>query len=117
MYWELKCPYCGKEIDLDFTDDWGYIQDEELFQKECPECGKVLNVYPHITVDFDVDECKCQGENHVWELTKTDPLCCARMYCVHCGEEREPTPEEKFKYNIPSVSEFLNELNKGRKMI
>ena len=24
MNWDLKCPYCGKEIDLDFTDDWDY---------------------------------------------------------------------------------------------
>ena len=43
MYWKLECPYCGKEIDLDFTDDWAYIEDGELFQKECPECGKLLN--------------------------------------------------------------------------
>ena len=111
MYWKLECPYCGKEIDPDFTDDWDYIYDEELFQKECPECGMVLNVTPHISIDFELEKCECQGENHVWELTKTDPKCCARMYCVHCGEERVLTPEEKIRYNIPSVSDYLMELN------
>lgn len=113
MYWKLECPYCGKEIDLDFTDDWDYIYDEELFQKECPECGMVLNVRPHANIDFELEKCECQGENHVWKLIDAKPKCCAKMYCVHCGEERVLTPEEKIKYNIPSVSDYLTKLNGG----
>lgn len=112
MNWELKCPYCGKEIDLDFTDYWDYIYDEEVFQRECPECGMVLNVHPTVTVNFTLDKCLCQGENHVWELTKTYPLCYAKMECVHCGETRSLTEMEKIKYNVPSVTDYINNLQK-----
>ena len=110
MYSEMTCPYCQKTIDLDFTDDWSYMEDEQVFQKECPECGMVLNVTPHINIDFDLDKCECQGENHVWKPTTTSPKCMTRMCCVHCGEEREPTIEERVEYGIPSVEEFLESL-------
>jgi hypothetical protein len=33
-----------------------------------------------------------------------------KMRCIHCGEERNPTDEEKIEYNIPSVESYFKEL-------
>lgn len=114
MY-NLECPYCHKEIRLDFTDDGYYIENEELFQKECPECEMLLNVYPTIRVDFELEKCVCQGENHVWQPTITSPHCMTEMECIYCGKRRKPTDEEKAKYDIPSVESFIEEMELERK--
>ena len=113
MYWELKCPYCGKEIDLDFTDH--NLYDEETFQMECPECEMIINVTPSVSIDIKLDKCDCQLENHEWQPSITNPRCMTEMVCKHCGERRKPTDEEKTKYNIPSVDDFIKELESENK--
>lgn len=49
----LECPFCGKDIEIDWLDvpktdeDWNSIKGEEV---ECPHCGNYVELG-----DFDVD--------------------------------------------------------------
>ena len=116
MYTEYECPYCGEliRIDSDYLegvtiDD---IAESKTFQRECPNCEMLLNITPSMTIDFEVEKCECQGEHHVWKLTNTIPRCMSKMYCIHCGDERELTEDERKEYGIETVAEYLESLKK-----
>lgn len=108
---KVTCPYCNKEFDYD-TFDCGmdYFVNEKQFTTDCPHCEMVMLITPKMHLELETEKCDCQGENHEWQPTNTHPKCFAKMECIHCHEERNPTPEEKIKYNIPSVEEYRNYL-------
>ena len=112
---KVECPYCGKEFEVDYGEYWNELFVDDSFQYECPECEKIINLTPHISIDFDVEKCECQLENHEWQPTNTNPKAWTQMRCIHCGEEREPTEEEKVKYGIPSKEEYLESLRQQTK--
>lgn len=87
----VTCPYCNKEIAIELED----FEDGFLTQDECPECGKVLNITPNVTVDFEVSKCECQLENHKWKLTNAFPKCFRRWECEYCGQTKELTDKER----------------------
>ena len=101
-----KCPYCGEEIEVDIENP----EDEMLTQIECSNCGKVVNVKVSIIINYDLSECKCQGENHEWELTTAHPRCATEWYCVHCGETKPLTDDDRKKYGIPTRAEYFKSL-------
>lgn len=110
---KVACPYCHKEFDYDITDcGTDVFVNEEPFTTDCPNCGMVMLITPVMHLDLEVEECDCQGVNHKWQPTNTMPKCFTKMECVHCHEERNPTPEEKIKYNIPSVEEYSEYLKR-----
>lgn len=118
LYDDYKCPYCGKELDLSW-DGLEYVSiddciNERMFQYECPHCEKVLNITPSVIFDFEVEKCECQGEDHVWKLTSCSPRCMAKMRCIHCGEERELTEEERKEFGIETVAEYFEKLHKEK---
>ena len=105
---KITCPYCGQQFepDLEYVD----VFSEEKFQQQCPHCENVVNLTPSVTIDFDVDKCACQLENHEWKLQTCFPQAFAKMECIHCGMEREPTEEERLANNMPSKKEYLESL-------
>lgn len=107
---DIECPYCGKEFNIDWGDYGKEITNEDYFTVFCPHCDKMVLVKPTVSVSFEAEECKCQGENHEWKPTASYPTCFTRMACIHCHEERNPTPEEREKYNIPSIEEYRKSL-------
>ena len=111
MHDTVTCPYCGYDFDIS-PDDYENVNiyEEETFHIECPNCEHLLNVIPSVMIDFDVEKCDCNGVNHEWKPTTTIPKCMTKMRCIHCGDERNPTDEEKIKYNIPSVESYFREL-------
>ena len=106
----VYCPYCHKNFSDDFMDF--NLLSEETFQTECPHCGKVLNVTPVVTIDVYSAPCHCQLENHEFVLSDTHPTAFSHMVCKHCGTERPLTNEERIKYHIPTVDEYIESLNK-----
>ena len=112
MSYNVKCPYCKEEFEVDSVEYRELILIEENFTVDCPHCDKVVIVEPHVTITLPGKECKCQLENHEWIPTVTLPKCFTEMECIHCGARRPLTDEEKTEHNIPSVKEYLDFLNK-----
>lgn len=54
---EVECPNCGSEFITDFDD----MEDED-FQIECPECGYVLDIMD-LMCECDDENCECGDEN------------------------------------------------------
>lgn len=102
-----ECPYCGYENEIDYEE----YHDMEDFIRECDNCGKVFNVHPEVSIYFDTSECQCQGVDHEWELSETYPRCFSKMRCIHCGETRNLTEEEREKYNVETREEYIRQLN------
>lgn len=105
----FNCPYCNKEIVDDLFEYDLYSEEDN--HMECPHCGKVITIHSSVIVDVWASECKCQLEDHEFELQKSYPECCSRMVCKHCGTERRLTDEEREKYGIGTLKEYIESLN------
>ena len=112
MY-RFDCPYCHQEITDDLYDF--DLLSEEPFFFECPHCEKIIKMHSSVMIDVWPTECKCQLENHEYELSLACPNCCSTMMCKHCGDERPLTEEERKKYNIQTKTEYLESLEKDCK--
>jgi uncharacterized radical SAM superfamily Fe-S cluster-containing enzyme len=45
MKLEEFCPYCDKLVELNVSSDyWEYEEGETFDEKECPECGKIIDI-------------------------------------------------------------------------
>ena len=108
MNQKVKCPYCGEETIAEIENP----EDELLTQDECQHCGKVFNINVSISVDFTPSKCECQGVFHTWKLQKGFPECTTRWVCVHCGEGKPLTEEQRKRLKIQSTAEYFAELNK-----
>lgn len=111
---DFTCPYCGHEFD-DEDGELDYNDGATNFIV-CPECEKEFIAYTNVSISYDCVECPCHnGGEHEWEPTHTAPRHFTRMCCKFCGEEREPTEEERIKYNIPPKEEYFKQLNEKKK--
>ena len=110
MY-EIECPYCG-EIN-EYDDEELQFEDEAEFELLCPNCDKYFIAQTSICVNFEPKAADClnTGE-HKWKPTITVPRAFTRMRCECCGQEREPTEDERKQYEIPSRADYIRELNK-----
>lgn len=98
---DVECPYCGHEQDISHDDGYGYSE-SEIYNQQCHNCDKYFSFTTSISFYHEVAKADClNGSNHNWQPTKTYPKCCTKMYCPDCGEEREPTKEEKELHQIP----------------
>ena len=96
MYTE-RCPYCKEGIEIDHDDGYGYGVDE-IYQQECPECGKLFTYTTEATYIHYLKRVPClNGErDHNYKETHTIPRFLARMRCTMCGDER-PLPKETYE--------------------
>ena len=86
---DVKCPYCGKEQEINHDD--GYGRGEDAYQQECSHCEKIF-VY-NTTVIFYYEAVKAPGLNdgeHEWVDMKGYPeeLFVGKQRCRICEEER-----------------------------
>ena len=64
MYYDIKCPYCGKGLEINHDDGYGYDEDK-VFEQECPYCDKIIGYSTMISYTYDVFELPCKnGEDH-----------------------------------------------------
>lgn len=45
---DVKCPYCGREQEINHDDGYGY-EDGEEYSQDCVECGEEFKYYTQIT--------------------------------------------------------------------
>jgi len=90
----IKCPYCTKEVEIDYDDGFGYDQDVK-WQQECDHCERTFYFTTHISIDHEAFAAPCidSGE-HNWKLTNAYPRKCVQWRCVCCDEEKAATREE-----------------------
>lgn len=97
----VNCPYCRKNVKINH-DDGAHYDENRMEEMECPECDKYFMVSAYVLWSFDGHKADCLNDGeHDFKPSYTYPKCYTRMECTMCNEHREPTKEEKEKYNIP----------------
>lgn len=97
---DIECPYCGKGLNIDHEDGYGY-EEGVTHTQYCHHCDKEFVYTTSISYYYEVDKADClNGGEHIWELTPTFPKYYADMQCKCCGERRQLTEEERKKYNV-----------------
>ena len=105
-----NCPYCKEELDIDTTDIDNI--DRTYHEYQCPECGNNFVFIGEFSLDIISHKADClNGKPHDWKPSITYPPCFTQMKCAMCGGNREPTQEERKKYNISSVEEYLKKIS------
>ena len=74
MYYDVKCPYCGKEQVIDHDDGYGYGEDIKHDQ-DCIGCDKSFKFTTSISYNYEVF---CEDAKHDLEIcgTKAQILQC-----------------------------------------
>lgn len=106
MTFDIDCPYCLEEVSIELED----YEDGVTTQVECPNCKKIINVTPNISVDLDVDKCICQTINHKYKLQHVYPKAFAKWECKYCGITKPLTSSQRKRLHIQTPEEFFNEL-------
>ena len=90
MSYDVECPYCGKEQEINHDDGYGY-DEGTLHRQECADCGKSFAYETTIDVSHEAFAAPCiDGDaEHDWEETGTIPRCYRKLRCSVCGEEKE----------------------------
>ena len=50
---DIKCPYCGKEQEINHDDGYGYCEDEE-YEQCCTSCDKDFKFDAIFSLSYDV---------------------------------------------------------------
>lgn len=101
---DVQCPYCSDWHYINHDDGYGYSEDE-IHSQECESCEKIFTYQTTITFNYYADKADClNGSEHDYKPTATCPREYTKMRCSMCGEEREPTQQERTEYRIPDKS-------------
>lgn len=99
--YDIECPYCGGQQNIDHDDGYGYEEDV-VHQQQCCDCDMIFTYTTSIIYHYNTQKADClNGSEHKWKPTLTYPKFATKLRCETCDEEREPTKEEKIKYKIP----------------
>jgi transcription elongation factor Elf1 len=88
MLQDVECPYCEAWQEINHDDGYGYCEGE-LYEQECPECGKVFGYETIIDYSYSVIKLPCSnGEDHCLEDYKVIPheFGVGKKRCKWCGE-------------------------------
>lgn len=81
------CPYCGKEIEIDNSENED-CESDVIHQQEC-DCGKTFTYTTYIHFCHTSERADClNGGVHNFKKTHTFPPECARIECTICGEPK-----------------------------
>ena len=86
---DIECPYCGAEQEIDHEDGYGY-EEGEKHQQECDECEKIFVYTTTVSFDHDAEEAPClNGGEHRLEKIYGAPAAFFKYKkrCAHCDEE------------------------------
>jgi transposase-like protein len=86
---DLQCPYCEAEIDVNRNDGFG-CSDGCKDQMECETCNKIFIFYTSISFNYAPFKADClNGGDHIWKISETIPEKFAYEKCMTCGEPKE----------------------------
>lgn len=89
---DVKCPYCGADVEINHDDGYGF-EEGFIFSQECNWCAKEFVYTFCIEIHYDAKRADClNGAPHKYEKTATTPPEYARMRCVDCGDELTSSP-------------------------
>ena len=57
---DVKCPYCGKDQEINHDDGYGYEEDE-IHQQQCVSCDKTFKFTTSTSYSYEVE---CQDVDH-----------------------------------------------------
>lgn len=98
---DIECPYCGDWLDINHDDGYGYEEDR-VFQQHCGNCDKYFTYTTSIYFNYNAEQADClNGGEHDFKPTTTRPKYFTKMRCSMCDEQRDPTLEEREKFNLP----------------
>jgi len=98
---DTECPYCDADVEINHDDGYGY-EDGQTFKQQCGNCDKTFVFTTTISFNYETEKADClNGGEHEWETSHTYPKFFTKMRCTMCDEERNPTTEERIKYDIP----------------
>lgn len=104
---DIECPYCGEWLDIDHDDGYGY-EEGEVFQQRCYHCDKTFTYTTGILFVYHPEQADCLNDGeHDYKPTTTVPKFFTKMRCSMCDEQREPTLEEREKFNLPKEYEQI----------
>lgn len=99
-YYDAECPYCNNGIEINHDDGYGY-EEGVIYQQRCSNCDKRFVYSTNIRYTHETEIAPClNGEPHKYELTDTYPKRFSKMRCTCCDDERQPTPDERVKYEL-----------------
>jgi len=108
---DIECPYCGISQDVDHDEGRNYAQDE-THQMQCGNCEKYFVFQTHISFSYSPEKADClNGHEHDYQPTHTSPKCASKMRCTMCDDEREPTKEERVKYDLGTMEDYFKSLS------
>jgi uncharacterized Zn-finger protein len=89
MLQDIECPYCEAWQEINHDDGYGY-QEDEIYEQECNECGKVFTYTTFVTFHYSAEQAPCKnGGGH-----KLNEICGHpkeffeyKRRCEYCGEE------------------------------
>ena len=98
---DVECPYCGKDLEINHDDGYGY-EESEVHEQECCFCEKTFHYWTTISFDHSAEKAPCKnGEPHNW----VDVKGCPKGYyenlarCSYCQEERKKDDSLKYDFD------------------
>lgn len=88
---DVKCPYCGADVEVNHDDGYG-LEEDLIFKQECDWCAKVFAYTVCIEIHHNAKRMEClNGEPHKYEKIMIFPPDYHVMKCVDCGHTAEPS--------------------------
>ena len=85
MY-DVKCPYCGEETQINHDDGYGY-EEGQLHEQECWKCEKYFAYETIISIDHRPYKADClNGADHKWKPVRNSHYP-DKQRCKDCGKE------------------------------
>lgn len=108
---DVECPYCEKWNEVIHDDGFGY-EEGVKHQMTCVHCDKMFVFETSVSYYYDGTKANCLNDGeHNYELSNTYPKEFSRMICSYCDRTRDLTDDERIKYEIGSIDNYLKSLN------
>lgn len=83
---DVKCPYCGADVEINHDDGYG-LEEDLIFSQECDWCAKEFVYTICIEIHYDAKRADClNGSPHKYKPTADRFPETHRMRCADCGK-------------------------------
>jgi len=103
---DVECPYCGKPLDIDHDDGYGY-EENEIYEQDCWNCKKTFAYVTEISFWHTAHKAPCmnEGEHDLKDIHRyPKDFAVGRKICENCGEEivvdKEASDKAKESYRL-----------------
>lgn len=89
---DVECPYCDNWQEINHDDGYGYEEDE-LYEQECNDCGKIFVYTTSITYYYEATKADCLngGEHNLKPVEHSPKIFPNWLRCIDCGYEEKGT--------------------------